>query len=154
MVVRSLDMKKDPFRHCEKGKELLGPKVSYLSVIGALMYLANYSRPKIVFSINLLARYSSAPTQRHRNGIKHILWYLLGTTDISLFYSKELKQQFLEYANAGYLSGPHKVISQTGYVFNCNGIAISWRSFKPTMVATSSNHSWIIEIHEASRKCL
>ena len=40
-------MKKDPFRHCEKGEELLGLKVPYLSVIGALMYLANCTHPDI-----------------------------------------------------------------------------------------------------------
>ena len=51
MVVRSLDVKKDPFRHCEKGEELFGPKVPYLSVIGALMYLANCTRPDIAFSV-------------------------------------------------------------------------------------------------------
>ena len=45
MVVCSLDMKKDPFRHCEKSEELLGPKVSYLSVICALIYFANCTRP-------------------------------------------------------------------------------------------------------------
>ena len=39
MVVRSLDVKKDPFRPCEKGKELLGPEVPYLSAIGALFIL-------------------------------------------------------------------------------------------------------------------
>ena len=49
MVVRSLDVKKDPFRPCKKGEKLLGPEVPYLSVIGALMYLANYTRPNIVF---------------------------------------------------------------------------------------------------------
>ena len=76
MVVCSLDVKNDPFRHCEKGEELLSPKVPYLSVIGALMYLANCTCPDIAFSINLLARCSSAPTQRHWNGIKHILCYL------------------------------------------------------------------------------
>ena len=65
MVVRSLDVKNDPFRTCEKVEELLGPEVPYLSVIGALMYLANCTRPDIVFSVNLLARYSSASTQRH-----------------------------------------------------------------------------------------
>lgn len=41
MVVRSLDVKKDSFRPCEKDEELLGPEVPYLSAIGALMYLAN-----------------------------------------------------------------------------------------------------------------
>ncbi|RVW14192.1 Copia protein [Vitis vinifera] len=154
MVDRSLDVKKDPFRPCEKDEELLGPEVPYLSAIGALMYLANCTRPDIAFSVNLLARYSSAPTRRHWNGIKHILRYLRGTTDMGLFYSRESKQQLLGYADAGYLSDPHKGRSQTGYVFNCNGTAISWRSVKQTMVATSSNHSEILAIHEASRECI
>ncbi|WJZ85509.1 hypothetical protein VitviT2T_005039 [Vitis vinifera] len=118
------------------------------------MYLANCTRPDIAFSVNLLARYSSAPTRRHWNGIKHILRYLHGTTDMSLFYSRESKQQVLGYADAGYLSDPHKGRSQTGYVFNCNGIAISWRSIKQTMVTTSSNHSKILAIHKASRECI
>ena len=59
---------------------------------------------------------------------------------MSLFYSNESKQQLLRYVDAGNLSDPHKARSQTGYVFNCNGTAISWRSFMQTMVVTSSNH--------------
>ena len=39
-------------------------------------------------------------------------------------------------------------------VFNCNETAISWRSFKQTMVATSSNHLEIKAIHEASHECI
>ncbi|RVW81532.1 Retrovirus-related Pol polyprotein from transposon TNT 1-94 [Vitis vinifera] len=144
----------DPFHPCEKDEELLGPEVPYLSAIGAVMYLANCTRPNIAFSVNLLARYSSAPTRRHWNGIKNILRYLRGTTDMGLFYSRESKQQLLGYADARYLSDPHKGRSQTGYVFNCNGTAISWRSVKQTMVATSSNHSEIPAIHEASRECI
>ena len=154
MVVRSLDVKNDPFRPCEKGEELLGPEVPYLSAIGALMYLANCTRPDIAFSVNLLARYSSAPTRRHWKGIQHILRYLSGTTDMSLFYSNKSKEKLLGYADAGYLSDPHKARSQTGYVFNYNGTAISWRSVKQTMVATLSNHSKILAIHEASRECI
>ena len=85
MVVLSLDVKNDSFRSCENDEELLGPEIPYLSVIGALMYLANCIRPDIAFSANLLARYSSTPTRRHWNGIKHILRYLRGTTDMGLF---------------------------------------------------------------------
>ncbi|KAL6321664.1 hypothetical protein AAG906_025496 [Vitis piasezkii] len=81
MIVRSLD-----------NEELLGPEVPYLSAIGGLIYLANCIRPNIAFSINLLARYSFAPTRRHWNGIKHILRYLCGTTSMGLFYSRESKQ--------------------------------------------------------------
>ena len=62
MVFCSLDMKKDLFCLCGKGEKLLSPKVPYLSVIGTLMYLANCTCPDIVFSVNLLVRYSYAPT--------------------------------------------------------------------------------------------
>ena len=92
MIVCSLDMKNDSFRPCENCEELLGPKVPYLSVIGAPMYLVNCIQSDIVFSINLLVRYSSAPTQRHWNCINHILRYLQGTTYMGLFYSNESKQ--------------------------------------------------------------
>ena len=42
MVVRSLDVTKHPFWPKEENEELLGLEVPYLSLIGALMYLANY----------------------------------------------------------------------------------------------------------------
>ena len=60
MIVRSLDVTKDPFRPYEKCEELLGSEVPYLSAIGALMYLANCTSP--CFYVNLLVRYNSAPT--------------------------------------------------------------------------------------------
>ena len=65
MVVRSLEVTKDPFWPKEENEELLGPEVPYLSAIGALMYLANYTRTDIALSVNLLVRYSSTPTKRH-----------------------------------------------------------------------------------------
>ena len=73
ILVRSLEVSKDPFRPQEENEEPLGPEVPYLNAIGALMYLANATRPDIAFSVNLLARYSSSPTRRHWNGVKHIL---------------------------------------------------------------------------------
>lgn len=58
------------------------------------------------------------------------------------------------FADAGYLSLPHKAKSQTKYVFTCGGTAISQCSQKQTLVATSSNHVEVIALHEASRECL
>ena len=43
IVVRLLEVTKDLFRPKEENEELLGPEVPYLSTIGALMYLANYT---------------------------------------------------------------------------------------------------------------
>ena len=73
---------------------------------------------------------------------------------MGLFFSNNSKQELIGYSDAGYLSDPHKVKSQIGYVFTNNGTVISWRSQKQTLVATSSNHSEIIALHEASRECV
>ena len=96
------------------------------------MCLANYTRLDIAsfFLVNLLAKYSYTPTRKHWNDIKHILRYLRRITNMGLFYSNESNEQLLGYANVGYISNPHKARSQTRYVFNCNGTALSWSSFK------------------------
>ncbi|PRQ55303.1 putative RNA-directed DNA polymerase [Rosa chinensis] len=202
MIGRSLEPGKDPFRPRDEDEEPLEAEVPYLSAIGALLYLAQCTRPDISFAVNLLARHSSAPTRRHWIGIKTIFRYLRGTIDMGLFYPYREKRNdgklgldpkrqnapvhgmaaghvaaagaatahggrhspislhqndndvLMGFADAGYLSDPHKGRSQTGYVFTMGSTAISWRSTKQTLVATSSNHAEIIALHEAVRECV
>jgi hypothetical protein len=47
MIVRALEKNKDPFRPKQGGEEVLGAECPYLSVIGALMYLENNTRPTL-----------------------------------------------------------------------------------------------------------
>jgi len=154
MVVRSLDMNKDQFRPKDEDEELLGTEVPYLSAIGALMYVANCTRPDIAFAVNLLARHSAAPTKRHWTGVKNIFRYLQGTIDLGLFYQFDQDKSIIGYTDAGYLSDPHNARSQTGFVFLHGGTTISWKSSKQTLVATSTNHSEIIALYEASPECV
>ncbi|KAM2133211.1 hypothetical protein ACFX1R_003336 [Malus domestica] len=136
MVVRTLDAKRDPFRPNEDEEEILELEVPYLSAIGALLYLAQCTRPDISFPVNLLARYSNTPTHRHWNDVKDISRYLKGTTDLGLFYTRKspsvaapygprIDSRLVGYADAGYLSNPHRACSQTGYVFTVGDTAIS-----------------------------
>nr|CAH66646.1 OSIGBa0146I21.3 [Oryza sativa] len=111
MVVRSLDVEKDPFRPKEYGEDVLGPDFPYLSAIGALMYLANSTRPDIAFSVNLLARYSAAPTKRHWTEVKNVFRYLNGTRDLGLFFKKNQDSTLIGYTDARYLSDPHNARS-------------------------------------------
>nr|KYP39682.1 Retrovirus-related Pol polyprotein from transposon TNT 1-94 [Cajanus cajan] len=154
MVVRSLNVNKDPFRPQEKDEEILGTEVPYLSAIGALMYLTNYTRPDTTFAVNLLARHSSSPTRRHWNGVKKILCYLRGTMNMGLLYSNVQKIELNGYADASYLSDPQNGKSQTRYLFTSGGTTISWGSVKQTISTTSSNHAEILALHEASRECV
>ena len=58
------------------------------------------------------------------------------------------------YTNVGYQSDPHNGRSQTSSVFLQNGTAISWTSSKQTLATTSTNHSKIVALYEASRECV
>jgi hypothetical protein len=122
IVIRSLDVEKGPFRPRREGEEILGPQVPYLSVIGALMYLANNTRSDIEFAANLLARHSASPTKRHWVGVKSILRYLNGTRDLGLFYSRNQDPVLLGYAYASYLSDPtmadHRLALYSCKVYN------------------------------------
>jgi hypothetical protein len=77
------------------------------------MYLANCTQPDIAFSVNLLTRYSSVLIRRHWNGVKHVPCYLRGTIEMGLFYSRGSNSQLVGYADASFLSDPHKGRSQT-----------------------------------------
>jgi len=118
------------------------------------MYVANCTRPDIAFAVNLLARHSAAPTKCHWTRVKNIFRYLQGTIDLGLFYQFDQNKSIIGYTDAGYLSDPHNARSQTGFVFLHGGTAISWKSSKQTLVATSTDHSEIIALYEASRECV
>jgi hypothetical protein len=73
MIVHALEKNKDPFRMKEEGEEVLRQEYSYLSAIGALMYLANNTRSDIAIAVNYFARHSTTPTMCYWNDIKNIL---------------------------------------------------------------------------------
>ncbi|KAM2191606.1 hypothetical protein ACFX1Q_027392 [Malus domestica] len=155
MVIRFLDTKKDPFCAKEDDEMVFDPGVPYLSAIGALLYLAQCTRPDMAFSVNFLARYSSAPTIHHWKGVKDVLRYLHETADMGLFYSEKSTndQILIGYIHAGFLFDPHKAGLQTGYVFTNGDTKISWCLTKQTLVTISSNHSEILALYEISCEC-
>jgi hypothetical protein len=76
MAVIALENDTDLFQPRQEGEEVLDSKYPYLSAIRAFMYLANNTRLNIAFAVNLLVRYSVAPTMRHWNGVKDVLRYI------------------------------------------------------------------------------
>ncbi|XP_059315763.1 secreted RxLR effector protein 161-like [Lycium ferocissimum] len=118
------------------------------------MHLANAIRPDIAFSVNLLARYSSYPTQRHWNGVKHILRYLKGTSDMGLFYVNNGSTDLVGYADVGYLSDPHKARSQQAICLHAEVLLYHGDPQSIPLLLLLRIIFEIIAIHEASRECV
>ena len=127
-------------------------KPGYLTAVGALLYLATFTRPDISFAVSTLGRHFQKPTVRHWAGVKHLFRYLRGTEDLGLLYSRDGATRFVGYADAGYKSDPKSGKSQIGYIFIKNGATVSWKSVKQTVTATSTNHVELIAFHEVLRE--
>ena len=59
----------------------------YRSMIGSLLYLT-VSRPDIIFSACLCARFQYCPKESHLIAVKCIIRYLKGTIGMGLWFSK------------------------------------------------------------------
>jgi len=73
----------------------------YMGMIGSLLYLTT-SRPDIVFSVGLCARFQANPKESHLKSVKRIFRYLKRTTDMGLWYSKGSNFNLFGYADADY----------------------------------------------------
>ena len=74
----------------------------YRSIIGRLLYLTA-SRPDFTFSVGVCARYQAAPKESHLTVVKRIIWYINGTPNYGLWYSKDSNACLAGYSDADWL---------------------------------------------------
>ena len=125
---------------CKLDKDDEGKSVDlkyYRGMIGSLLYLTA-SRPDIMFSVCLCARYQSNPKESHLNAVKRILRYLNGTQTIGLWYSKDSQINLLGYSDADFAGCKLDRKSTSGTCQFLGVNLISWFSKKQNSVALST----------------
>ena len=70
----------------------------YRSKIGSLLYLTA-SRPNIMFSACMCARFQANPKEAHLIAVKRILRYLKHTPSIGLWYPKGARFELIGYSD-------------------------------------------------------
>ncbi|RCU36721.1 hypothetical protein DVA76_18065, partial [Acinetobacter baumannii] len=73
----------------------------YRGMIGSLLYLT-VSRPDILFSVCLCARFQSDPKESHLIAVKRIFRYLSGTQNLGLWYPKTSEFNFIGYSDSDF----------------------------------------------------
>nr|GEV91496.1 hypothetical protein [Tanacetum cinerariifolium] len=71
----------------------------YHGMICTLLYLTA-SRPDLQFALCMCARYQTRPTKKHIHAVKRIFWYLRGTVNQALWYSKDSSVALTAFADA------------------------------------------------------
>ncbi|WJX45767.1 hypothetical protein P8452_32625 [Trifolium repens] len=109
----------------------------YRGMIGSLLYLTA-SRPDILFSVCLCARFQSDPRESHLTAVKRIFRYLKATCNIGLLYQKSNDYKLIGFCDADYAGDRIEGKSTSG---NCQFIGenlISWASKRQTTIAMST----------------
>ncbi|XP_070005273.1 secreted RxLR effector protein 161-like [Nicotiana sylvestris] len=109
----------------------------YRGIIGSLLYLTA-SRPDIVFSVGLCARFQSNPKESHLKAAKRILRYLKGTQNLVLYYQSGDNFNLIGYADADYAGYLVDRKSTSGMAHFLGSCLISWGTRKQNSVALST----------------
>jgi hypothetical protein len=109
----------------------------YRYMIGSLLYLCA-SRPDIMFSMCMCARFQAALKDCHSRAVKRIMRYLILTPNLGLWYAKGSRFELLGYSDVNYVrcKVDRKSTSRTCQFLGRS--LVSWSLKKQNLVALST----------------
>ena len=139
----------------------------YRSLLGALLHLANFTRPDIAYAVGVCAKYTNYPRMVHWKALKGILRYLKGTKEKGLIYGVNQNQNKVAYS---YVGTPKPAVitcvdanwardvddrkSTSAFVFLFWGCVVSWYCRKQSVVALSTAEAEYYAASEATKEAI
>jgi hypothetical protein len=109
----------------------------YRSMIDSLLYLTA-SRPDIMFSVCMCARFQANPKESHLSALKRILRYLKYTPSIGLCYPHGACFELLSYSDSDFVGCRVDRKSTLGGCHLLGRSLVAWSSKKQNFVALST----------------
>ncbi|RVX04827.1 Copia protein [Vitis vinifera] len=98
----------------------------------------------------MLRRYQSNPSLDHWRAAKKVMRYFQGTKDYKLMYRRTSNLEVVGYLNSDFVGCVNSCKSTFGDIFILADGAISWRSVKQILTATSTVEAEFISCFEAT----
>ncbi|GJW45550.1 retrovirus-related pol polyprotein from transposon TNT 1-94 [Tanacetum coccineum] len=144
----SSDTKLTKDEECE-----LVDSTKYRGMIGSLLYLTE-SRPDIMFSVCLCARFQEAPKTSHLEAVKRIFRYIKGTTHLGLWYPKGTDIETVVYVDSDH-AGDYVDRKSTSGICTFMGCCLtSWFSKKQTALDISTTEAEYVSVGKACQQAL
>ena len=118
----------------------------YRTLTGMLGYLQLTSRPDISMATHQCARFNSSPKLCHKQAVRRICKYLLGTMDKGIIFKPDVSKSLKCHVDADFAGGwssedttnPEAVLPYTGFVISYAGCPIYWGSRLQIEIALST----------------
>ena len=118
-----------------KGKEV--DQKLYRSMIGSLLYLCA-SRPDIMLSVGMCARFQATPKESHMVAVKIIFRYLVHTPNFGLWYPKGASFDLIGYTDSDWAGDKVGRKSTSGACQFLGRSLVCWSSKKQNCVSMST----------------
>ncbi|XP_071739383.1 secreted RxLR effector protein 161-like [Rutidosis leptorrhynchoides] len=136
-----------------EGKGESFDSTKHRGMIGSLLYLTT-SRPDIMFSVCLCARFQENPKTSHVEAVKRIFRYLKGTMHLGLWYPKFTGVDIMCFVDSDHGRSMIDRKSTSG-VYAFVGLCLtSWFSKKQTSVALSTTETEYVVVGRACAQVL
>lgn len=114
------------------------------------MYAQVCTCPDLDLVTGVLGRYQDNPGIDHWKMVKKALRYTQGTKGLMLTYRRTDSLEIEEYSDADFAGDVDDRKSTSGYVFTLAGGAVSWKSSKQTITASSTMFAEFVACYEAT----
>jgi hypothetical protein len=127
------------------------------SAVGKLNYLAQTTRPDIMYATHQIAKYLSDPRQSHGEAILYLVCYLKKMRNLGLEFKPDPKKGFECYCDADFSGNwkktfaavdPGTAKSRSGWIIFYVGCPISWASKLQSQVALSTTEAEYIAMSQ------
>jgi hypothetical protein len=125
----------------------------YRSMIGSLLYLCA-SRPDIVLSVGVCARYQAAPKESHLVAVKRIFRYLVHTPNYGLWYPKGSNFSLCGYTDSDWAGDKDDRKSTSGACQFLGRSLVCWSSKKQNCISLSTAESEYVAAASACTQLL
>ena len=106
-------------------------------MIGSILYLTT-SRPDIMFSVCLCARFQACPKESHLSVVKRIFRYLIGIQNLGLWYLRGTSFDLIGFSDTDYAGSKIDRKSTSGTYQFLGHMLVSWSSKKQNSIALST----------------
>jgi hypothetical protein len=136
---------------------------NYRSIVGKLNYLAQTTRPDIMYATHQIAKYSADPRVPHGDAILYLVRYLKKTRDIGIRFNPDQTKGFDCYCDADFSGNwnrafahddPSTAKSRSGWIIYYAGCPIIWASKLQSQVALSTTEAEYIAMSMSLRDVL
>ena len=100
--------------------------------------------------MGILGRYQSNPGMKHCKAAKKVMGYLQGTKEYILTYRKSDQLEVIGYSNSDFAGCQDSRKSTSDFIFLLTSGAISWKSVKQSIIASSTMEAEFVACFEAT----